>query len=669
MKDINRLRYDKTLSVEKRIETGSYYTPPEMAALMVSLALSNTLSRKLGILNVWEYMQLFSETSNEGVCSILEKIDETHLKKINNTLLQLTVLDLSAGSGIFPLTYMALLERWFSRFNLWHIETIQKIAQKLYVVDIQPEPLQLYIEEMVNQYAVKPIQLSVFCLDALDSNAIFNESKLGNQFLEGFDLVLGNPPYLGEKNHKELFQKLRETPFGSKYYEGRMDYFYYFIYRGIEALKPSGQLCFITTNYFATADGAKKLREYLHSGGRFNSIINFNDCALFKDALGQHNVVFVYEKANTGLQTKTWQDEENHDSCLLAYPLSKTASLQTLYNAYEGYLEDNEWSVNEISQSSLFDFRGMLKLVPSEGHQLILDQLRYNGENDRGTLGEHFYVQQGIVSGFDRDFKEKQGVFVLTNEEANNRPWLQGHLKPFYKNKQIRKYQIVKPTKYEILYLSEKQEALEQEVGPVFEHLNPYRERLSSRREVQKNIRPWYALQWPREPWRFEGPLIAAPQRAFVNVFAYEAHELYGSADIYYISDRRKDQWVEARTLWTMAYLNSPIVYFWLSLMGKRKGSMLELYATPLKSIPVPEFDETDSTHLHTVSLVQNIMALKLDEITYEQIKEDYLEQINAHFYALFKLNASEIAHIAHYYNAAGGESYEAHYWESSKTK
>ncbi|VEH38973.1 Uncharacterised protein [Fusobacterium varium] len=42
-----------------------------------------------------------------------------------------------------------------------------------------------------------------------------------------FNILLGNPPYLGEKNNKSIFQKIRETEFGKKYYEAKMDYFYF----------------------------------------------------------------------------------------------------------------------------------------------------------------------------------------------------------------------------------------------------------------------------------------------------------------------------------------------------------------------------------------------------------------------------------------------------------
>lgn len=661
MKANDRLRFDRTLSTEKRVETGSYYTPPEMAEMMVCLALACTLSRRLAFLPEEAFFSLLKADQPQRREALLETLTDAEKELISRELAQMTVLDLSAGSGIFPLSYMKVLKRWFDDAGLWTAALAVRVAGNLHVIDIQPEPLALYAEEMKLAYDTNEDQLSLYCLDALDDEALNRHEQLAVLMDQGVDLVLGNPPYLGEKNHKELFQRLRNTSFGSRYYEGRMDYFFYFIYRGIESLKPGGQLCYITTNYFATADGAKGLRAFLQTTGSFRRLVNFNDCALFKDALGQHNVVFVYEKAGFDQSTALKPDKT---ACTLAYPLHKAAPLESLYEALSGVSRPLDWAYDTVSEKRLYDFRGMLKIIPSEGHQPILDKLRHD---DRGmvrkTLGEAFYVQQGIVSGFDRDFKQNKGVFVLTKAEALALPELARHLKPFYKNKQIRKYQAVKPADYEILYLFETMEELEAEQGPVFQHLAPHRERLALRREVVKRIRPWYALQWPREPWRFEGPVIAAPQRAFVNVFAFEAEELYGSADIYYIADRDKTGDVAARTLWMTAYLNSPIVYFWLSLMGKRKGSMLELYATPLKSIPIPDLDLSQEIHQAIVSDAVALVAAKQQGASFEKLDKAYLSQIHQRFYELMNLSDSESRHIESYYEQAGAKASESSYW------
>ena len=85
-----------------------------------------------------------------------------------------------------------------------------------------------------------------------------------------YNIMIGNPPYLGEKNNKELFQKVKNTPFGQKYYEARMDYFYFFIEKAIELLEEDGFLIYLTTYYWLRADSGNILRTTLKENGNLN---------------------------------------------------------------------------------------------------------------------------------------------------------------------------------------------------------------------------------------------------------------------------------------------------------------------------------------------------------------------------------------------------------------
>ena len=50
----------------------------------------------------------------------------------------------------------------------------------------------------------------------------------------GFDVVIGNPPYIGESGHKEIFRPIAQSTFGRKYYMGKMDYYYFFFHKAID---------------------------------------------------------------------------------------------------------------------------------------------------------------------------------------------------------------------------------------------------------------------------------------------------------------------------------------------------------------------------------------------------------------------------------------------------
>ncbi|MFX1456060.1 MAG: Eco57I restriction-modification methylase domain-containing protein, partial [Promethearchaeota archaeon] len=93
------------------------------------------------------------------------------------------------------------------------------------------------------------------------------DNFLSSQAAEKFDLIIGNPPYLGQNYNAEIFQTyIKKYPICAKYFVGNMDLFYFFIHLGIEKLNPGGFLSYITTNYWITKSqktGIKLLKPHI----------------------------------------------------------------------------------------------------------------------------------------------------------------------------------------------------------------------------------------------------------------------------------------------------------------------------------------------------------------------------------------------------------------------
>ena len=111
----------------------------------------------------------------------------------------------------------------------------------------------------------------------------------------GFDVVIGNPPYVGESGNKDIFRPIAQGNLG-KFYQGKMDLFYFFLHLALELVRKNGKCAFITTNYFLTAFGAKKLRIDLKERSVIRNLINFNELKIFESALGQHNMISIFDK-------------------------------------------------------------------------------------------------------------------------------------------------------------------------------------------------------------------------------------------------------------------------------------------------------------------------------------------------------------------------------------
>ena len=97
----------------------------------------------------------------------------------------------------------------------------------------------------------------------------------------GFDLVIGNPPYVTEANNKPLFERLRRIDAWKGIYQGKSDDYYYFLYMAVELLAPGGRLCVIVPASWTNAGMAGWLREKLATSLRLDELFLFGSNRLF----------------------------------------------------------------------------------------------------------------------------------------------------------------------------------------------------------------------------------------------------------------------------------------------------------------------------------------------------------------------------------------------------
>lgn len=434
-------------------------------------------------------------------------------KNKRQKLNKLRAIDLSCGNGNLLLV---LLESLIRIHKIYHgvYGYNEKWIEGFDLDEIAIEDFHLRFEELLEKYnLVGRINLTL-------------GDSLTHNFKKSYNISIGNPPYMGEKNNREVFERIKNSEFGHKYYEGKMDYLYFFIEKGLDILEPKGVLSYITTNYWLRADGGKKLRNVIKNESSFAYINNINH-SVFKEAIGQHNLIFTLQK-------------KKHNEFLMV----------------------NENERVKIKNSELFDENGKISLLNLED----LEFCKKLTEKSDFLLGEKFNINQGIVSGYDEAF-----VFKEFREEFKE------FLKPFYKNKDIFKYKLGKP-EYYILYLDGKK----QPTKKILEHLKNYRTKLENRREVKNGKINWWQLQWSRDEKIFTETKLVARQRNRENNFAISEKDFYASADVYYITAKEN-----LSLYYLLAYLNSKVFYRWFKLKGKYKGDFLELYANPLKEVPI----------------------------------------------------------------------------------
>ena len=116
--------------------------------------------------------------------------------------------------------------------------------------------------------------------DAYDQNASADWFDPAWMFgiTDGFDVVLGNPPYVRQEKIKELKPTLKNQ---YDCYTGTADLYVYFYERGFQLLRDDGILTYISSNkYFRSAYG-KKLRDFLARQSTVSQLIDFGDAPVF----------------------------------------------------------------------------------------------------------------------------------------------------------------------------------------------------------------------------------------------------------------------------------------------------------------------------------------------------------------------------------------------------
>lgn len=271
----------------------------------------------------------------------------------------------------------------------------------------------------------------------------------------GFDIVIANPPYIGERGNKEKFAIARES-FLAPFYQRKMDYFYFFFHNSLNLGKQDATITFITTNYYLTADGAYKLREDFNKRAKIIQLINFNEYKIFESAKGQHNLITILTK-NTDL----------HKYCLSVLTKQKGGfDSGVLKSILSG--NDKATEYQRVECSSLYDgtelyIRQSGTGSKSDTKSQILDAIRDNGVR----LDSFFNVSQGVLTGVDRISKKHievnltdeenvgSGVYVLTIDEIDRLRLTKKEfelVKPFYKNSDVQKYVVNETPKYNLVY-------------------------------------------------------------------------------------------------------------------------------------------------------------------------------------------------------------------------
>jgi adenine-specific DNA-methyltransferase len=373
-------------------------------------------------------------------------------------------------------------------------------------------------------------------LDDIKFN-IFNLDFLIDSLNTGkFDIIIGNPPYVGHKNSTGNYKKLLYEKYSDVYYD-KADISYCFFKKGKELLKQEGIISFITSRYFMEALYADRLRTFIKENYNIVALIDYSGDTAFKRAMISPAVIILSNKWNKNMFLYVKKDRDVIES----------------YKYRQDKLKSSGWIILKDEDEKIFE------KIDSISNTYIKDILS---------------IKQGIITGCDK-------AFIVTEEVIENYKIESFLLKKWIKNSNISK----KSIKYNNLYLIYSDIIQNENDCPnAISYLSKYKDKLMSRRECKKGFRKWYELQWGRNKSDYENPKIIFPYKSKQNNFYFDEEAYFCSADIYLMNEFSKDLSLN----YLLSYLNSEIFEFYLKCQLKKVGrNIYEYYPYKLNNLKV----------------------------------------------------------------------------------
>jgi adenine-specific DNA-methyltransferase len=462
----------------------------------------------------------------------------------------------------------------------------------------------------------KDIAIEQGKLNEIKSNKIFeNAFEWRFEFPEvldhngdfmGFDVVIGNPPYI----RQEAFST--DKPYLQQHYQtaaGTADLFVYFVERGMNVLAQNGQFIYILPNKWMRAGYGKNLRNWV---GQFSieSIVDFGDLPVFEEATTYPCIWHMSKTANA---------EPNFNATTIE-SLDFDVSLGA-------YVKQNQFEVNQ-------------SLLPENGWTLVNDKIQRLLEKLRtkGTpLGEYVNgkMYYGIKTGYNEAFVIDEAT---RNQLIEEDPKSAEIIKPFLDGKDIKKYAVPLVSKHLIFT----RRGIDITLYPAVQNfLNSFKERLVTRPKDYKGNDwkgrkpgnyPWYEIQDTIEyHLEFEKRKIVWPETSLDNQFTLvqEGHYLNKTSFFMPIDE-----------CFLLGVLNSKLARFYFnSIVSKMRGgyfSMSKAYVETFRIV-----DPKVRVYNHIESKVDQILSLKKDN---PQANTLALErEIDLMVYELYGLSEEEI--------------------------
>ncbi|HOI19268.1 MAG TPA: Eco57I restriction-modification methylase domain-containing protein [Candidatus Woesearchaeota archaeon] len=482
-------------------------------------------------------------------------------------------------------------------FNSFDRDTKKQLKQE--IEKLEWELIEATLKQQGNEEAIKKLNSIMkskskpFFLWKLYFAEVFQREN------PGFDVVIGNPPYVRQEEIKEYKEVLKNNYESAN---GTADLYCYFLELSHKILRLHASSAFITSNKYLRANYGVGIREFLLKQTNISKLLDFGGYKVF-DTATVDTIISIFKK-ETGLS--------NNIECV---NFKKTFSESSQLS---NFIARNKFIIKQSNLSK----SGWVLL--NNNYLELKNKIESKGEQ----IDKSFKIYRGITTGANSAFL----VDNIKINEYNLEPEL---LRPILQGKEIYRYH-TKKAKNNLIY---SYTGINIEKYPnIKKHLDNYKELLENVWEAKHGKKEYYELRGCKYYNEFLKSKIIWCDIANQPSFTYDEnkHFLLNTAFMI-IGNRLKT---------TLAILNSNVSKYWFLNTSSQLGE------SGLRFIPefVERFPLSSKTIFDNqiIQLVDQILSITKDEDYLKnpdkQAKVKKLEkEIDKLVYQLYELTSDEI--------------------------
>ena len=487
------------------------------------------------------------------------------------------LIDPACGAGAF---LISALERYFQNFLIhhkWVSDGILDLVEHNRIVGVDVNPFACALSRLGYFASLIPYlaraKLEQGRLPLIKHLPIVQTDSLidGHEEIrdKSYDCVVGNPPYvriqrLNANGSKQYYLKSFDSAVG------RFDLYSLFIERGLQLLKPSGKLGYITSNKFMTTNAGKGIRKVISKGATINHLFDLSDTKVFGAAVLP--CVLVLENCKSKSETFPFGllREINYDK---NYQNVEEIFTHFRTHASKDFCQERINLPSKSERKVSFELRIIQSIQPTEdgdswhflspAEQKVIARIEANHPVPLGKIAE---ITSGLKTTADSVF-----IHPMTDTFIENYKLEKTLIYPFIQASNIERWKVQwtgtkeKSDTYVLYPHSVKNDRVVaanlDDYPGVGTYLKSHYEKLSKRQYLIEAGRKWYEIWVHQKPEIFQRPFkIVTPDIKTRNTFALDTQGYMSGASCFAIIPKNQ---TKQESYYLLGLLNSELLDFY----------------------------------------------------------------------------------------------------------